>query len=70
MDAGDYSVKLQEEQLQRSLADVRRNLHQLPHVGRCHNCSEEVEPWELFCDTDCQQDHDDRERKRAHRMGF
>lgn len=48
-----------------ALAAARlRRLPVLPHTGRCHNCDAEVGD-ALFCDGDCRDDWQRRERARG-----
>jgi ribosomal protein L32 len=39
----------------------------LPHTGECHNCGETVAPDRLFCDVDCRDDYDRRQRLEKNR---
>lgn len=41
-----------------------RRLPVLPHTGRCHNCDAEVGE-SLFCDQDCRDDWQRRERGKG-----
>lgn len=34
------------------------------HVGRCYNCDAETDG--LFCDSECREDYERRERCRSH----
>lgn len=36
----------------------------LEHTGRCHNCGEDVDLDHLFCDKDCSDDYEKRQRMR------
>ncbi|ECS8430932.1 DUF2116 family Zn-ribbon domain-containing protein [Salmonella enterica] len=40
---------------------LNRDRYSLPEVGHCYNCGETV-PYGLFCDTDCRDDYEKRER--------
>lgn len=44
----------------------KRERHAWPEVGYCHNCGESL-PAGLFCDADCRDDYEKRERFRAMR---
>lgn len=34
----------------------------MPAVGACYNCGEELAPGMLFCDKDCRDDYEKRQR--------
>jgi hypothetical protein len=57
-DATDQELKFTELAIQAA----RACRPQLPRNGRCHNCEELVEG--LFCDADCRQDWEKRQRAR------
>ncbi|EBX7464781.1 hypothetical protein DS565_01030 [Salmonella enterica subsp. enterica serovar Bareilly] len=40
---------------------LNRTRHSLPETGHCYNCGDSV-PYGLFCDADCRDDYDKRER--------
>jgi len=50
------------EEIARMAALKRRKATLLP-VGRCHNCDEPIRSG-LFCDADCREDHEKRERMK------
>lgn len=38
-------------------------------AGTCSNCGERCLPTAVYCDADCRDDHEARERKRARGVG-
>lgn len=52
-----------EQTLQHLVAQARRVRALMP-VGRCYNCEEHVEINRLFCDLDCREDYDRRQRRK------
>lgn len=45
---------------------LNRTYRPLPETGRCYNC-DDVVPCGLFCDADCRDDYEKRERFSAMR---
>lgn len=43
--------------------------NKLQPQGECFNCKEELtDPYQLFCDSDCQEDYQKRKRAEQHRL--
>lgn len=54
--------------LEMALAAARQRLttaRVLPVTGKCHNCDEQLDQGERFCDGDCRDDYDHRMKRRA-----
>lgn len=60
-DSADVAAKLQAEEIQHSL-QRRRDNDGLLYNGRCYNCEEQVESPLRFCDADCREDWEKRNR--------
>lgn len=67
-DFADRASELQEQATEEALQRVK-DCKPLRRTGRCHNCSEQVEPWETFCDEDCRDDYDKRQDAEQRRTG-
>lgn len=61
-DEADIAGDIERERL--DVLILNRNHHSLPEVGHCYNCGDVV-PRGLFCDADCRDDYDQRERFSA-----
>lgn len=50
------------------VAHQRAQNVRLPYIGECHNCGEPTPDGVNFCDTDCRDDWDKRQRakRRSH----
>jgi len=59
-DDADRAAKQQQEEIDRALA-TRRDRVGLLYTGRCHNCEENVDVPNRFCDSDCRWDWEKRE---------
>ena len=59
-----------QEQIEAELAHARSaaqtRLKLLP-IGHCHNCDEPLRAAQLFCDQECAEDFEKRERAQAFR---
>ena len=42
--------------------------HDLKPNGTCHNCFENVEQTQIFCDQDCAEDHQKRSFAKSQRL--
>ncbi|EMJ2321931.1 hypothetical protein V7L32_002319 [Salmonella enterica] len=63
--ADEIDIASDNERMRLSVALAERERHPLPETGHCHNCDEIISAG-LFCDTDCRDDYEKRER--AQRM--
>ncbi|EBW8860938.1 hypothetical protein BXD91_19350 [Salmonella enterica subsp. enterica serovar Muenchen] len=63
-DEADIAGDIERERL--DVLILNRNHHSLPEVGHCYNCGDVV-PCGLFCDADCRDDYEKRERFSAMR---
>ena len=46
------------------IAAVRARAHlTMAPTGSCHNCDEPVNPGRLFCDAECREDYDYRQKR-------
>ncbi|ECA2717288.1 hypothetical protein EJW09_11070 [Salmonella enterica subsp. enterica serovar Braenderup] len=61
--ADEIDIASDNEQVRLSVALSERERHPLPEMGHCHNCNEIISAG-LFCDTDCRDDYEKRERAR------
>jgi hypothetical protein len=57
----DVASEYEENQREMALAQARANAAKLTITGRCYNCEEEVGQ-QLFCDVDCREDFEFRDR--------
>ncbi|EAS1727476.1 hypothetical protein LM12_06160 [Salmonella enterica] len=64
--ADEADIASEVEQLRTAAALSGRERHTLPETGHCHNCDERISAG-LFCDADCRDDYDKRERFSAMR---
>jgi len=46
-------------------AALAKTVKALPYIGQCYNCDELLPPGNRFCDADCRDDHQKRERSRS-----
>ncbi|HAU2959178.1 TPA: hypothetical protein JC757_002997 [Salmonella enterica subsp. diarizonae] len=63
-DEADIAGDIERERLDALI--LNRTRHPLPEAGRCYNCGDSV-PCGLFCDADCRDDYEKRERFSAMR---
>jgi hypothetical protein len=63
MDLSDRATAREEEILQDSLSAVARR-PKMPFTGRCYNCDEVIERGS-FCDADCRDDFEHRQRLKG-----
>ncbi|EBV5493267.1 TPA: hypothetical protein ACF67X_004321 [Salmonella enterica] len=61
--ADEADIASEVEQLRTDAALSNRERHALPETGYCHNCGERISTG-LFCDADCRDDYEKRERFR------
>lgn len=61
-DEADIAGDIERERL--DVLILNRDRHSLPETGHCYNCGE-ILPCGLFCDADCRDDYDKRERFSA-----
>ncbi|ECJ7974242.1 TPA: hypothetical protein G8W54_002657 [Salmonella enterica] len=64
--ADEADIASESEQLRTDAALSGRERHALPETGHCHNCDEIISAG-LFCDADCRDDYEKRERFSAMR---
>ena len=60
MDQSDRATAREAEMNKDALAEVQR-IPVLPFTGECHNCGESIRVGK-FCDSDCRDDFERRER--------
>ncbi len=63
-DEADIAGDIERERL--DVLILNRTRHPLPEAGHCYNCGDSV-PCGLFCDADCRDDYEKRERFSAMR---
>lgn len=63
-DEADIAGDIERERL--DVLILNRDRYSLPETGHCYNCGEIV-PCGLFCDPDCRDDYEKRERFNAMR---
>lgn len=56
-DFADKASELQAAEIEASLAAAKKATG-LARTGRCHNCDEEVEPEQIYCDGECAEEHE------------
>ena len=56
----DQANDLIEREMKMRLAQRRTSV--LPPIGECYNCGEHLDGDRRWCDADCRDDHDKRER--------
>lgn len=61
VDILDVASEYEEKQREMALARALANATKLTITGRCYNCEEEVGQ-KLFCDVDCREDFEFRDR--------
>ncbi|EJA5029792.1 hypothetical protein MVS05_004270 [Salmonella enterica] len=59
--ADEADIASEITQLRTDAALSSRERHKLPETGYCHNCGESITAG-LFCDADCRDDYEKRER--------
>lgn len=59
----DRAAESSEMYLNAALHKRQKNAKPLRWVGYCHNCHEPMPQGQNFCDTDCRDDWDLRQRK-------
>ncbi|AXC70703.1 hypothetical protein ABGY98_000489 [Salmonella enterica] len=64
--ADDADIASETEQLRTDAALSGRERRTLPEAGHCYNCNETISAG-LFCDADCRDDYEKRERLSAMR---
>ncbi|HAF2131138.1 TPA: hypothetical protein G9F27_005492 [Salmonella enterica] len=64
--ADDADIASETEQLRTDAALSGRERRTLPETGHCYNCNEVISSG-LFCDADCRDDYEKRERFSAMR---
>ncbi|ELH5514493.1 hypothetical protein Q9W35_001742 [Salmonella enterica] len=65
-DIASESEQLRTDGQMRHYQDVNAMRYPLPETGHCHNCDEIISAG-LFCDADCRDDYEKRERFSAMR---
>jgi hypothetical protein len=64
----DLATRREEEFLQVALRDQqRRGARSLSTPGLCSNCGEACLPLAVYCDADCREDHEARQRMASGR---
>ena len=61
MNEGDLGHKAEEIFKEAALSEAKRRRQKYYFTGLCWNCSETINEG-AFCDTDCRDDHQQRER--------
>ncbi len=56
-----------QDQMNAAAVSKRKPEPGLPFTGECHNCGEAVEAPKRFCDSDCADEWEEIETKRASR---
>lgn len=62
----EVDIASEVEQLRTDAALSARERHALPETGHCYNCNEVISSG-LFCDADCRDDYEKREKFSAMR---
>ncbi|EBS4549033.1 DUF2116 family Zn-ribbon domain-containing protein [Salmonella enterica] len=62
--ADEADIASESEQLRTDAALSGRERHELPETEHCHNCGEIISAG-LFCDADCRDDFEKREKFSA-----
>ena len=73
MDDADRATRSEELIHQHNIAAVRRRNAELPAVGFCYYCSEQVPAGSRFCDADCMtgwQEEEDARRRNGKPTGL
>lgn len=66
MDIADIAAEREQIDTARAIAAARNPLQrQLSPTGQCHNCEEPLAHDQLFCDQDCRDDWQKRDRMRG-----
>lgn len=65
-DQFDRASELEELHRQQSIQAALLKSRELRPVGRCHNCLDQVDTGQLFCNADCSADHEHRLRMQRH----
>lgn len=66
MDIYDQATEREEKDRERAIAAARRAVPVLAYTGRCHNCDATLPASMRFCDADCCQDFEKRQRLAAY----
>jgi hypothetical protein len=64
MDQFDRATELEEKQRELSIEANRQGRRLIP-VGRCFNCDSPVPASHVFCDADCRDDYEKREKTKC-----
>lgn len=64
-DEVDQAFEAEQEFIKHSLKHSKVGGRRLAATGRCHNCEEPLPSPELFCDVDCRDDYDLREKMQG-----
>lgn len=67
MDIYDQATEREERDREMALKIAARSAPALPYVGCCYNCGASTPESVRFCDRDCLQDYEKRERAEAMR---
>lgn len=61
----DFAADLTQRETDARIAEhlARVEAQKLKVTGLCYNCDEELEAGLTFCDADCQEDYEKRERR-------
>ncbi|MBM7070901.1 DUF2116 family Zn-ribbon domain-containing protein [Shewanella sp. 202IG2-18] len=62
-DNADIAADLQEQHIKAALSS-RDTSPKLKFTGYCHNCEESLKEGERFCDADCRDDFEQRQRMK------
>lgn len=63
MDNSDQAERLEQQQRDLSLKYIRTQ-PEVRYTGRCHNCAEPIEAPKRWCDVDCRDDWQQRQRRK------
>jgi hypothetical protein len=64
MDIFDQATEREERDREIAIALAKASAPALPYLGVCHNCGAPTAPSIRFCDADCLQDYEKRERAK------
>lgn len=53
---------------QQAMNNVKKQNLRLQSNGFCHNCEENVDAGQVFCDVDCREDYEKRKRAESQRL--
>jgi len=68
-DEVDMAFEAEQLLIKEALANVKATEPKLPPKGCCYNCDEPLGTGERFCDVDCREDYDHRQRRRLANRG-